>query len=149
MWVDRSPPSAGQRSEHVDGVFLETRAEHLDGMARMLAGLGWAFEVNRAGRPARRGPRRVRPPPSQRGARRRRRHDSSAAESLSDTTTGGTARQNSVFVNASVADRPGVPACGLLFLAGVFRLGLVSRWLTLVDAAVGLGGLLLRGADRR
>jgi hypothetical protein len=26
-------------------VLLETRAEHLDGMACMLAGLGWDFEV--------------------------------------------------------------------------------------------------------
>jgi predicted DNA-binding transcriptional regulator YafY len=41
----RLPRSAGRLSEHVDGVLLETRAEHLDGMARMLAGLGWDFEV--------------------------------------------------------------------------------------------------------
>ena len=42
---DRLPRSAGRLSEHADGVLLETRAEHLDGMARMLAGLGWDFEV--------------------------------------------------------------------------------------------------------
>jgi predicted DNA-binding transcriptional regulator YafY len=42
---ERLPPSTGRLSEHVDGVLLETRAEHLDGMARMLAGLGWDFEV--------------------------------------------------------------------------------------------------------
>lgn len=41
----RLPPSAGRLNEHPDGVLLETRAEHLDGMARMLAGLGWDFEV--------------------------------------------------------------------------------------------------------
>lgn len=42
---DRLPRSVGRLSEHTDGVLLETRAEHLDGMARMLAGLGWDFEV--------------------------------------------------------------------------------------------------------
>ncbi len=42
---ERLPRSVGRLSEHVDGVLLETRAEHLDGMARMLAGLGWDFEV--------------------------------------------------------------------------------------------------------
>ncbi|MCC6177261.1 MAG: YafY family transcriptional regulator, partial [Chloroflexi bacterium] len=42
---ERLPRSAGRLSEHVDGVLFETRAEHLDGMARMLAGLGWDFEV--------------------------------------------------------------------------------------------------------
>ncbi|WP_122817917.1 helix-turn-helix transcriptional regulator [Nocardioides pantholopis] len=42
---ERLPRSAGRLSEHADGVLLETRAEHLDGMARMLAGLGWDFEV--------------------------------------------------------------------------------------------------------
>lgn len=41
----RLPLSAGRLSEHADGVLLETRAEHLDGMATMLAGLGWDFEV--------------------------------------------------------------------------------------------------------
>ncbi|MPV36818.1 helix-turn-helix transcriptional regulator [Georgenia subflava] len=43
--AERLPPSVGRLSEHVDGVLLETRAEHLDGMACMLAGLGWDFEV--------------------------------------------------------------------------------------------------------
>ncbi|MCG2803719.1 MAG: WYL domain-containing protein, partial [Cellulomonas sp.] len=42
---ERLPRSSGRLSAHVDGVLLETRAEHLDGMARMLAGLGWDFEV--------------------------------------------------------------------------------------------------------
>ncbi len=42
---ERLPRSAGRMSEHVDGVLLETRADHLDGMAQMLAGLGWDFEV--------------------------------------------------------------------------------------------------------
>ena len=42
---ERLSPSAGRLSEHVGGVLLETRAEHLDGMACMLAGLGWDFEV--------------------------------------------------------------------------------------------------------
>ncbi|MGN8244496.1 helix-turn-helix transcriptional regulator [Cellulomonas soli] len=41
----RLPRSVGRLSEHADGVLLETRAEHLDGMARLLAGLGWDFEV--------------------------------------------------------------------------------------------------------
>jgi predicted DNA-binding transcriptional regulator YafY len=41
----RLPRSAGRLSAHVDGVLLETRAEHLDGMACMLAALGWDFEV--------------------------------------------------------------------------------------------------------
>ncbi|MDM8086219.1 YafY family protein [Cellulomonas cellasea] len=41
----RLPRSVGRLSEHVDGVLLEARAENLDGMARMLAGLGWDFEV--------------------------------------------------------------------------------------------------------
>lgn len=43
--VDRLPPSVGRLSEHADGVLLETRAEHLAGMACLLAGLGWDFEV--------------------------------------------------------------------------------------------------------
>ncbi|GGB99743.1 helix-turn-helix transcriptional regulator [Cellulomonas carbonis] len=42
---ERLPPSVGRLSEHPDGVLLETRAERLDGMARMLAGVGWDFEV--------------------------------------------------------------------------------------------------------
>lgn len=43
--AERLPASVGRLSEHADGVLLETRAERLDGMARMLAGLGWDFEV--------------------------------------------------------------------------------------------------------
>ncbi|MCC2321540.1 helix-turn-helix transcriptional regulator [Cellulomonas xiejunii] len=42
---ERLPRSVGRLSEHADGVLLETRAERLDGMAAMLAGLGWEFEV--------------------------------------------------------------------------------------------------------
>ncbi|PFG33027.1 helix-turn-helix transcriptional regulator [Sanguibacter antarcticus] len=42
---ERLPRSAGRLSEHADGVLFEARAERLDGMARMLAGLGWDFEV--------------------------------------------------------------------------------------------------------
>ena len=41
----RLPPSTGRLSEHPDGVLFESRAERLDGMARMLAGLGWDFDV--------------------------------------------------------------------------------------------------------
>lgn len=42
---ERLPKSVGRLSEHADGVLLETRAERLDGMARLLAGLGWDFDV--------------------------------------------------------------------------------------------------------
>lgn len=43
----RIPPTVG-RLETVDGgVLLRTRAEHLDGMARMLAGLGFPFVIHR------------------------------------------------------------------------------------------------------
>ena len=42
---ERLPRSAGRLSPHVDGVLLETRVEDLSGMAAMLAGLGWDFEV--------------------------------------------------------------------------------------------------------
>jgi len=42
---ERLPRSVGRLSEHTDGVLLEARAENLGGMARMLAGLGWEFEV--------------------------------------------------------------------------------------------------------
>lgn len=41
----RLPRSAGRLSEHEDGVLLQTRAERLDGMAGLLAGLGCDFEV--------------------------------------------------------------------------------------------------------
>lgn len=43
--AERLPKSVGRVSEHRDGVLLEASAERLDGMARMLAGLGWDFEV--------------------------------------------------------------------------------------------------------
>ncbi|NYF58433.1 helix-turn-helix transcriptional regulator [Micromonospora purpureochromogenes] len=43
----RVPPSVGDVTEVADGVLLRTRAEHLDGMAQLLAGLGWPFTVLR------------------------------------------------------------------------------------------------------
>ncbi|MGN9807190.1 helix-turn-helix transcriptional regulator [Micromonospora sp. L32] len=43
----RIPPSVGELAEVADGVLLRTRAEHLDGMAQLLAGLGWPFTVLR------------------------------------------------------------------------------------------------------
>jgi predicted DNA-binding transcriptional regulator YafY len=43
--AERLPKSLGSLSEHPDGVLLRTRAERLDGMARMLAGFGRDFEV--------------------------------------------------------------------------------------------------------
>ena len=42
---ERLPASTGRLSEHADGVLFESRADNLDGMACMLAGLGWDFEV--------------------------------------------------------------------------------------------------------
>ena len=42
---EQLPPSVGRVSEHADGVLLEARVERLDGMARLLAGLGWDFDV--------------------------------------------------------------------------------------------------------
>jgi predicted DNA-binding transcriptional regulator YafY len=41
----RVPPSAASLEETPEGVLLTTRAERLDGMAQMLAGLGWPFTV--------------------------------------------------------------------------------------------------------
>jgi len=41
----RLPPSAGTLSEAGDGVLLRARAEHLAGVAMMLAGLGWPFTI--------------------------------------------------------------------------------------------------------
>lgn len=41
----RVPASLGSLSEHPDGVLLRAGVERLDGMARLLAGLGWDFEV--------------------------------------------------------------------------------------------------------
>ena len=43
----RIPPSVGTLTEVPDGVRLTTRAEHLDGAAQMLAGLGWPFTIER------------------------------------------------------------------------------------------------------
>jgi predicted DNA-binding transcriptional regulator YafY len=43
----RVPPSVGTLTEVADGVRLVARAERLDGAAQMLAGLGWAFAVER------------------------------------------------------------------------------------------------------
>lgn len=43
----RIPPSVGTLTEVTDGVRLTTRAEHLDGAAQMLAGLGWPFTIER------------------------------------------------------------------------------------------------------
>jgi predicted DNA-binding transcriptional regulator YafY len=41
----RVPPTVGQLIEVPGGVRLRARAERLDGMARLLAGLGWPFTV--------------------------------------------------------------------------------------------------------
>jgi predicted DNA-binding transcriptional regulator YafY len=41
----RIPAAVGQLTERPGGVLLETRAENLAGMARLLAGLGWPFTV--------------------------------------------------------------------------------------------------------
>ncbi|MDP9869844.1 MULTISPECIES: helix-turn-helix transcriptional regulator [Streptosporangium] len=41
----RIPASTATLTETADGILLETRAERLDGMAQMLAGLGWPFTV--------------------------------------------------------------------------------------------------------
>lgn len=43
----RVPSSVAELSESADGVVLRTRAQSLDGMAHMLAGLGWPFTVVR------------------------------------------------------------------------------------------------------
>jgi predicted DNA-binding transcriptional regulator YafY len=43
----RLPRSVGSLDEHPDGTLLRARAERLDGMARMLAGLGWRFTMLR------------------------------------------------------------------------------------------------------
>jgi predicted DNA-binding transcriptional regulator YafY len=43
----RIPPTVGRLTETDGGVLLRTRAERLDGMARMLAGLGHRFSVRR------------------------------------------------------------------------------------------------------
>jgi predicted DNA-binding transcriptional regulator YafY len=43
----RIPPSVGTLTEVANAVRLTTRAEHLDGAAQMLAGLGWPFTIER------------------------------------------------------------------------------------------------------
>jgi predicted DNA-binding transcriptional regulator YafY len=44
----RIPPGTATLTAHDDGsVLMVARAERLDGMARMLAGLGWSFEIRR------------------------------------------------------------------------------------------------------
>ncbi|MET7419249.1 YafY family protein [Dactylosporangium sp. NPDC005555] len=43
----RVPPAVGTLAVHPGGVLLTCRAERLDGMARMLAGLGWDFTIER------------------------------------------------------------------------------------------------------
>ncbi|MEV0565852.1 YafY family protein [Dactylosporangium sp. NPDC050588] len=45
--ASRIPPAVGTLAVHPDGVLLTCRAERLDGMARMLAGLGWDFTIRR------------------------------------------------------------------------------------------------------
>ncbi|WP_329109334.1 YafY family transcriptional regulator [Micromonospora sp. NBC_01699] len=41
----RIPPSLAELTEAPDGVLLRARAENLDGMAQLLAGLGWPFTI--------------------------------------------------------------------------------------------------------
>jgi hypothetical protein len=43
----RIPPTAGTLAETDGGILLTARAEHLEGAAVMLAGLGWPFTVRR------------------------------------------------------------------------------------------------------
>jgi predicted DNA-binding transcriptional regulator YafY len=43
----RVPASTATLTETDGGVLMVTRAEHLDGMAQMLAGLGWPFTIRR------------------------------------------------------------------------------------------------------
>ncbi|MFC6880915.1 MULTISPECIES: helix-turn-helix transcriptional regulator [Actinomadura] len=43
----RIPAAVATLTETAGGVLMTTGAEHLDGMARMLAGLGWPFVVHR------------------------------------------------------------------------------------------------------
>ncbi|HEU5030605.1 MAG TPA: YafY family protein [Spirillospora sp.] len=45
----RIPATVATLTETAGGVVMATRAEHLDGMARMLAGLGWPFVIRRPG----------------------------------------------------------------------------------------------------
>lgn len=43
----RIPPAVATLAGHPDGVLVTCRAERLDGMAQLLAGLGWDFTVTR------------------------------------------------------------------------------------------------------
>lgn len=43
--TEHLPPSAGRLTDVGDGVLFEGRADRLDGMARMLAGIGWDFDI--------------------------------------------------------------------------------------------------------
>jgi len=43
----RLPPTVGTLTERSDGVLLRARAERLEGMAQMLAGLGWSFTIDK------------------------------------------------------------------------------------------------------
>ncbi len=43
----RIPPHIGTLAEVAGGVRLAARAERLDGMAQLLAGLGWPFTIER------------------------------------------------------------------------------------------------------
>lgn len=43
----RLPPTVGALTEAPDGVRLTARADRFDGMAQMLAGLGWSFTIIR------------------------------------------------------------------------------------------------------
>ncbi|MEV4628701.1 YafY family protein [Micromonospora sp. NPDC049523] len=43
----RIPPSVAELTEAPDGVLVRARAENLDGMAQLLAGLGWPFTILR------------------------------------------------------------------------------------------------------
>jgi predicted DNA-binding transcriptional regulator YafY len=43
----RIPPTTATLTEAGGGVLMTTRAERLDGMAQMLAGLGWPFQIRR------------------------------------------------------------------------------------------------------
>jgi predicted DNA-binding transcriptional regulator YafY len=45
----RIPPTTATLTETGGGVLMTTRAERLDGMAQMLAGLGWPFQIRRTG----------------------------------------------------------------------------------------------------
>ena len=58
----RIPPTVATLAETEGGVLLTGRAEHLPGLAAMLAGLGWPFTVRRPAALRDRGPRAIGPP---------------------------------------------------------------------------------------